>query len=233
MPAENSIFISSSIAVALLHTLSGPDHYLPFIALSRSKNWSFAYTLFWTLICGIGHVGSSVILGLAGAGLGWNMEKMLHIENIRGGISGWAFIVLGLVYMIWGLHQANKNISHKHFESDVEGNMFVFEHNHVSISKPIQKHKVTPWVIFIIFLLGPCEPMIPLLFAPAAQHSITGMITLIVSYTFFTLLSMMVMVTLGLKGIAFSKINQMEKHMHAIAGFTILICGAGMVLLNW
>ncbi len=233
MSAENGIFIFSSVGVALLHTLSGPDHYLPFIALSQSKKWSLRYTMFWTIICGIGHVGSSVILGLGGAALGWNLGKLLAVENIRGGIAGWAYIFLGNAYMLWGLFQAQKNKSHKHFESDREGNMFVFEHYHETTSQPIQKHKITPWVIFIIFLLGPCEPMIPLLFAPAAQHSLSGMTTLITTYTFITLLTMMAMVVLGLKGIAYSHMQNLEKYMHAIAGFTILACGAGMVFLNW
>jgi sulfite exporter TauE/SafE len=233
MPVENELLITSAIGVALLHTLSGPDHYIPFIALSKSRNWSLLNTLFWTIICGIGHVGSSVMLGLGGAALGWNLEKMVHVENIRGGIAGWAFITLGLIYMFWGLIKARKNTSHKHFESDAEGNMFVFEHNHALVGKPIQKHKITPWVIFIIFILGPCEPMIPLLFAPGAQHSLSGMITLIACYTFFTLLTMIVMVTFGLKGIAISNTEKLEKYIHAIAGGTIFICGVGMVFLNW
>jgi hypothetical protein len=30
---------------------------------------------------------------------------------------------------------------------------------------------VTPWALFIIFILGPCEALIPLFMYPAAQNS--------------------------------------------------------------
>jgi sulfite exporter TauE/SafE len=227
------ILIVSAIGISLLHTLFGPDHYIPFIALSKSRNWNWRKTIRWTILCGLGHVGSSVLLGLCGASLGWNLERIFKIENIRGGLAGWAFIVFGLGYMIWGILNSLKNKSHKHFETDAEGNMVVFEHQHGSINKPIQKHSVTPWVMFIIFLLGPCEPMIPLLFAPALKHSFSGMAILILTYTFFTITTMIIMVSIGLKGIAFNNTKTLEKNMHTIAGLTILICGVGMIFFNW
>jgi threonine/homoserine/homoserine lactone efflux protein len=92
---------------------------------------------------------------------------------------------------------------------------------------------LTPWVMFIIFLLGPCEPMIPLLYFPAAKSSWWSMCILIVVYTFFTLLTMLTMVLLGYYGISFLKTDKLEKYMHALGGMTILICGAGMVFMNW
>ncbi len=95
------------------------------------------------------------------------------------------------------------------------------------------RHKVTPWVMFIIFLLGPCEPMIPLLYFPAAKNSWEGMVILITVYTVFTLLTMLMMVSLGFYGISFLKTEKLERYMHALGGLTIFICGAGMVFLDW
>ena len=111
--------------------------------------------------------------------------------------------------------------------------MYVYEHQHGHAIPTSERHRVTPWVIFIIFLLGPCEPMIPLLFFPAAQHSWHGMVLLIAVYTFFTLVTMVVMVVLGYYSISFFKTEQLEKHMHSIGGLTLFICGAGMVFLGW
>jgi hypothetical protein len=31
-------------AIALTHTVLGPDHYLPFVALARARRWSVART---------------------------------------------------------------------------------------------------------------------------------------------------------------------------------------------
>lgn len=233
MPGELHILIVTAITIACLHTITGPDHYLPFIALSKARGWSFGRTLMWTIICGCGHVWSSVLLALGGSAIGWSLSKVSWLENVRGGIAGWVLLVFGLVYGIWGLIRAYKNKSHKHFDTYEDGKLYVYEHKHGEVVQPKERYKVTPWVMFIIFLLGPCEPMIPLLYYPAAQHSWSGMLLLILVYTFFTLATMIVMVVLGYYGISFFKTEKLERFMHALGGLTIFICGAGMVFMGW
>jgi len=233
MHNELQLLITAAITIACLHTVMGPDHYLPFIALSKARGWSFPKTLLWVIICGCGHVWSSVLLGLGGAAIGWSLNKVKWLENVRGGIAGWALLLFGLIYGIWGLYRAYKNKPHKHFDTYEDGSIYVYEHKHGNIVQPSERHKVTPWVMFIIFLLGPCEPMIPLLFYPAAKSSWHGMLILIIVYTFFTLLTMVTMVVLGYFGLAFLKTEKLERYMHALGGLTLFVCGAGMVFLEW
>jgi len=233
MQTELQILLITTISVACLHTLTGPDHYLPFIALSKARGWSFGKTMMWTIICGCGHVWSSVLLALGGAAIGWSLSKVYWLEGIRGGIAGWVLLLFGLIYGAWGLMRAYKNKPHKHFDAYEDGGIYVYEHIHGEVVPPKERYKVTPWVMFIIFLLGPCEPMIPLLYYPAAQHSWHGMILLILVYTFFTLATMIVMVVLGYYGIAFLKTEKLERFMPALGGLTIFICGAGMVFMRW
>lgn len=233
MQTELQILLITAVSVACLHTLTGPDHYLPFIALSKARGWSFGKTMMWTIICGCGHVWSSVLLALGGAAIGWSLSKVYWLEGIRGGIAGWVLLLFGLVYGTWGLMRAYKNKPHKHFDAYEDGSIYVYEHKHGEAVQPKEKYKVTPWVMFIFFLLGPCEPMIPLLYYPAAQHSWHGMLLLILVYTFFTLTTMIVMVVSGYYGIVFLKTEKLERFMHALGGLTIFICGAGMVFMGW
>ncbi len=233
MQAEMEILVIAAVSVAFLHTVSGPDHYIPFIALSKSKGWSFTKTIGWTLLCGCGHVWSSVLLGLGGAAIGWSLSKINWFENVRGGIAGWIMLFFGLFYGIWGLYRAHKNNPHKHFDLNDNGDIYVYEHNHNQTVAPQQRHKVTPWVMFIIFVLGPCEPMIPLLYFPAAKSSWWGMIILITAYTLVTLITMIAMVTAGFFGLGFLHTEKTERYMHALGGFTIFICGVGMVFMGW
>ena len=233
MPAELQILIVTAITIACLHTVTGPDHYLPFIALSKARGWSFGRTLMWTVICGCGHVWSSVLLALGGSAIGWSLSKVSLLENIRGGIAGWVMLVFGLIYGIWGLIRAYKNKPHKHFDAYEDGGIYVYEHKHGEAVQPKERYKVTPWVMFVIFLLGPCEPMIPLLYYPAAQHSWQGMLLLILVYTLCTLATMIVMVVLGYYGITFLKTEKLERFMHALGGLTLFICGAGMIFMGW
>ena len=233
MQSEMWLLLIAAISVACLHTGSGPDHYLPFIALSRSRGWSYKRTLSWTIICGCGHVWSSVLIGLGGAAIGWSLSKSGWLQTVRGGIAGWIMLAFGFCYGIWGLYRAYKNKPHKHFDMYEDGEIYVYEHKHGEVVASQDRHKVTPWVMFIIFLLGPCEPMIPLLYFPAAERSLWGMILLIIVYTLATLLTMFVMVTLGYLGIAFVKTEKIERYVHALGGLTIFICGFGMVFMRW
>ena len=233
MHAELSVLLLAAVTVACLHTVTGPDHYLPFIALSRSRGWSFGKTVFWTVVCGCGHVWSSVLLGLGGAAIGWSLSKVKGLENIRGGVAGWAMLGFGLAYGIWGLVRARQNRRHKHFDVYDDGTVYVYDHRHGEAVRPEDRHVVTPWVLFIVFVLGPCEPMIPLLYFPAAKASWSGMLLLIGAYTVCTLGTMVGMVILGYYGLRSLRMDRMERYVHALGGLTLSVCGAGMVFIGW
>jgi len=232
MTSEFYYLIVAAVSISFIHTLTGPDHYLPFIALSKANNWTVSKTIFWTVVCGIGHVASSVVLGLGGVAIGWSLSKITAVEKVRGGIAGWVMLVIGCLYMIYALVQLRNNKRHKHF--DVQGDeMYVYEHKHNEMVLPGERRKVTPWVMFIVFLLGPCEPLIPLLSFPAATHSLTGIVILISLFTLFTLLTMVAIVLLGYHGIGFFKTDRLERYVHVLAAATVVICGTGMVFLEW
>ncbi|KAA2238587.1 hypothetical protein F0L74_20400 [Chitinophaga agrisoli] len=234
MTSETGALLLTAIAISCVHTVTGPDHYVPFIALSQSRKWSPAKTVLWTIICGIGHVGSSVLLGLLGVFLGWEIGKISWLEGLRGGIAGWALLFFGLAYLVWGLRRAYLNKPHKHFDMYEDGSVYVYEHKHgEGPVYPQERTKVTPWILFIIFALGPCEPLIPLLTYPAARQSTLGIVLLVVTFMVFTLIAMVVMVMLGYYGYAFFKTDRLERYIHAIGGATVTICGAGMVFMGW
>jgi hypothetical protein len=174
-----------------------------------------------------------VLLGLGGAAIGWSVSKIGWLESVRGGVAGWALLSFGVLYAAWGLWRAAMDRRHKHFDLYEDGSLYVYEHRHGDAVPLRERHRVTPWVMFLIFLLGPCEPMIPLLYFPAAKSSLDGMVLLVSVYTFFTLLTMVAMVALGYFGISFLKTEKLERYMHALGGITITICGAGMVFLEW
>jgi hypothetical protein len=172
------------------------------------------------------------LLGLGGAAVGWSLSKVSWLEKVRGGIAGWTLLAFGLMYGIWGLIKAKQNRPHKHFDV-YDDEVYVYEHKHGQAVAPQDRHAVTPWVMFLIFVLGPCEPMIPLLYFPAAKSSWSVMLLLIVVYTFFTLVTMVLMVISGFYGFSFLQTEKLEKYVHALGGMTIFICGAGMVFMGW
>ena len=79
------LLLISAASIGFFHTLLGPDHYLPFIMLSKSRNWSAVKTIFITVLCGIGHVGGSIILGLLGVFFGWSLYSLVQEEMLLHG----------------------------------------------------------------------------------------------------------------------------------------------------
>lgn len=234
MEPELNTLLVAAISISILHTLTGPDHYIPFIAIGKAKNWTLTKTIFWTLLCGTAHVLSSVVLALGGVALGFSISKITWLEGLRGGLAAWALFIFGLTLLIFGLYRAYKDRTHKHFDIYESGEVYVYQHNHSQGPvMPTERKKVTPWVLFIIFLLGPCEPMIPLLTYPAIINSTYGIILITVVFLFFTLLMMVIMVVMGYYGINIIRTKFLEKYMSAIAGGTIAVCGAGMIFLGW
>ena len=73
MEGELRLLLATAASLGLIHALAGPDHYLPFIALSKARRWSIARTARITLLCGSGHVLASLVVGGLGIALGWSL----------------------------------------------------------------------------------------------------------------------------------------------------------------
>ncbi len=114
MSQEIQILAITTASIGFIHTLIGPDHYVPFIMMAWARKWSLLKTTVITFLCGIGHVASSVVLGLAGVALGIAVGKLEMFESFRGNIAAWLLIAFGLVYFVWGLHRAYLNKPHTH-----------------------------------------------------------------------------------------------------------------------
>ena len=63
--------------------------------------------------CGLGHVLSSVFLGLAGVLLGIQVMKLEVFEAFRGSIAAWLLIGFGFAYFLWGIRRAILNRPHR------------------------------------------------------------------------------------------------------------------------
>jgi ABC-type nickel/cobalt efflux system permease component RcnA len=229
---EMSVLMAGVAGVAVLHTLAGPDHYLPFIAMGRARRWSIARTTFWIVLCGLGHVGASVLLALAGVFFGYGLERVQFLEEIRGNAAAWGMIAFGVVYLAWGLKKAVRRAEHSHLHGHEDGAMHRHRHNHQAAHGHLHVEaeglRLTPWVLFTLFIFGPCEPMIPLVMYPAAQGSWGDVVTVVTTFTALTIGAMIGVVLLSLKGIALLPRTKFERYSHAVAGGTVLAAGCAM-----
>ena len=225
----------TAVSIGFIHTLLGPDHYLPFIVLSEAKKWSLKKTMMITFFCGLGHVMSSVILGLIGIAVGISVNKLTAVESFRGNIAAWLFIAFGLVYMIISIRKLYRKKKHTHAHFHPENGNHTHEHNHQLEHTHLHEDKAfttTPWILFLIFVFGPCEPLIPILMYPAAENNIPGAVLVSLLFSAVTIATMMSIVLAFKMG--FSKINlkPVEKYSNIIAGAVIFLSGIAIQFLG-
>ncbi|MHC4212221.1 MAG: urease accessory protein UreH domain-containing protein [Planctomycetota bacterium] len=235
MSAEITALIVTAATIGFFHTLLGPDHYLPFIMMAWSRKWSRKKTAAITMLCGLGHIGSSVLLGLIGVSLGLAVKKLEIVESARGNIAAWLLIAFGLAYFAWGLRRAYRNIPHTHSHSHTGDDTHEHAHSHHSEHTHVHNYKkpsITPWALFVIFVFGPCEPLIPILMYPAAKNSVSGLLIVTAVFGTVTIATMLTIVMLSAAGVSFVPFKRLERFSHAIAGATILLCGLAIVFLE-
>ena len=227
--------LGTAALIGFMHTLTGPDHYLPFVAMSRIGRWSLRRTIAITLACGVGHVASSIVLGAIGIALGTAVGKLEWFEGMRGSLAGWLLLGFGLAYTVWGIHRALRNRPHTHFHAH-EGKI-VHAHHHTHFDEHSHVHaedgkaaSMTPWILFTIFVFGPCEPLIPLLMFPAAQLSWWGVGLVAAIFGIVTLTTMTTIVVATCLGLSKASFLHLERYGHVAAGLVVTACGAAIKL---
>jgi len=235
MNASLNALIVAAAFIGFTHTILGPDHYLPFIMMSWARKWSAAKTGLITFLCGLGHIGSSVVLGLLGVSLGLAVTKLEPVESVRGNLAAWLLIAFGLVYFVWGLRRAYRNQPHVHNHTHAAEVTHTHlhshhtEHTHIHDTKP---GNIAPWTLFVIFVFGPCEPLIPILMYPAAKNSLFGLLAVTFVFGIVTIATMLGTVLLARAGVNFIRLAPLQRFAHVIAGATICLCGLAIVFLG-
>ena len=235
MNRELVLIAGTAASLGIIHTILGPDHYIPFIVIARARRWSLFKTLWVTLLAGLGHILSSVILGLAGIALGLAVFKLEAIESFRGDIAAWLLIAFGLLYGAWGLRRAVRSRVHEHEHTHADGSQHDHAHNHQSDHihvHPETAATITPWILFTIFIFGPCEPLIPLVMYPAAKHNFPAVIAVALIFGLATISTMIGIVCAMYYGVSKLPFGRIEKYSHALAGLSIFLCGAAVKFLG-
>lgn len=236
MSQELMILLATAASIGFFHTILGPDHYLPFVVMSKTAKWSLTKTSFVTIACGIGHVLSSVVIGLIGIAFGIAVTNLENVESMRGNYATWALIAFGLVYFVWGVRRAWRNQPHQHLHVHEKGITHVHTHTHTSehmhVHQDAEAKSLTPWVLFVIFVLGPCEPLIPLLMYPAAKNSFSGMLLVAAVFGIVTTMTMLGIVLISVWGLNLRNFSKWDRYSHALAGASLALCGVAIQYLG-
>ena len=143
-------------------------------------------------------------------------------------------ISFGLVYMVWGIRRGIRHKGH-HVHLHL-GKMTIHTDEStsaVSVTKEGGSEiSLTPWILFTVFVLGPCEPLIPLVMYPAAKSNLAGAALVAGIFSVVTIATMTMVVFVLRAGVSLLPLQHLERYIHAIAGGTILLCGLSIRFLG-
>lgn len=199
--------IFSALSIGFIHSLA-PDHWLPFASIARAQGWSRRKLLIVSLLAGVAHVGSSIVLGALGIFLGLGLFHLEGAESYRGNIAGFLLIGFGAAYALWGL----KHLRHNHLHMD-------------------NAKTVTVWALIAIFIFGPCEPLIPLMFL-AVQHGWYGVWLTTAAFSLVTVFMIASQSMLAFRGLELLPGRRMEKWSHVMAGGIIALTGVAVMFMG-
>ncbi len=232
------LLLWTAVSIGLIHTLLGPDHYLPFVAMRRARGWTTARMIGAVAGFGLAHVTASAGLGLAGIAFGLALGSLEALQHARGEAAAWLLLAAGVAYGSWGIRRSRQRQSHSHAHAHADGTVHRHTHDHVAAA---HRHphgadgRWGPWLLFTVFLLGPCEALIPVLMYPAAQadwHSVVAVTAAFAVATVTTMVVVTVVVDRSLGSLVERLTRGRRDWSHALAGGTIALCGAGILVLG-
>ncbi|HVG16809.1 MAG TPA: hypothetical protein VM935_17695, partial [Chitinophagaceae bacterium] len=194
--------IAGTVLLALVHALI-PNHWLPLVAVARAEHWKPKEVTMITFFAALAHVTGTIILGVILGIIGKELEA--KYGNTIYVASAILLIVFGLIYFTVNL-----------------------PHHHHSGQKDITAYKRSKrrWItIFIIMMfLSPCLEVESLfLSAGAYGMGIVGLMSLL--YGIVSISGILILVTLGYKGINLLPGDFIEHNEKRISGAVLIIVG--------
>ena len=231
---------ATAAGIAALHTLA-PDHWMPFAALGRAQGWSRGRVMRTTAVAGLAHVGASIGLGLLGLGLGYALDGIQLLQAGRGDTALYLLIAFGSAYAVWGLWRARKwHHGHGHEDGSVHAHPHEGHHHHGSDHghhhseggrRGGAARKMTTWGLLVVFVLGPCEPLIPIMFASFA-FGWWGIIIPAVAFAVTTIAVMVALAALAHAGFQVIRARWLDRYAHATSGAAIALTGVLVLALG-
>jgi nickel/cobalt transporter (NicO) family protein len=203
--------IVGALALSVVHAAI-PNHWIPLVAISRSEKWSVGQTRRITALAGLAHTASTVLIGILVGLLGHKL--FIHYASITEIAGRFILIALGIVYILLDLRGR-----HHHHHSD----------NPESTSKGLSNTAIITSLAASMFF-SPCLEIEAYYFT-AGTHGWTGIMAVSLVYIVVTVLGMLILVELGIKGAARLRSRFLEHHEKLIAGIVLILMGlVGLII---
>src|SRR5262245_13052654 len=166
----SAALLASAAGTAVVHTLAGPDHYLPLLAAARAHGWRPRTALAVTALAGLVHCGASALLVPL---VPWLGRDLAGLQDARGMLSGWLMVGVGIALLCTAARR-------------------------LRLRRALPARGLRGWLL-LLFAVGPCEWLLPNALAAAGAHGASGALLVAVVFTAVTTLVMLGCVAVGLR----------------------------------
>jgi hypothetical protein len=157
-----------------------------------------------------------VAIGVLGVGLGIATDALLWLESARGELAAALLLGFGLAYAAWALWKPLR----------------VRDGAAVSAAAGGDASRVTPWALFIVFVLGPCEPLIPLMVVPGIAGDWLAVAAVVGVFGVLTIAVMLLAVAAASSGVGLLRGGWIGRHADVAAGLVVAASGAAVLWLG-
>jgi len=197
--------IFGSFLLSLLHA-SIPNHWVPLVVMGKVERWSRSETLLITGLTAVAHASSTILIGILVGSLGYRLSAQPSL--IPPLIAPSVLVGLGVIYLALDAGASDRH--HEHL--DHEG----------------QRRKVSKLALAaslcVAMFFSPCIE-IEAYYLTAGFLGWRGIITVSSIYLVVTVLGMVVLVDLGLKGAKKIRSHFLEHYEKKVTGFVLVALG--------
>ena len=202
--------LAGAFLVSVAHAIL-PDHWLPLILISRAEKWSQAETLWVTVLVTIPHLVSTILLGFLMGMIGLRLSAS-H-EALMGIVAPAMFVLIGLIYVY-----RNYRAEGHHHGADI------------SNLGDRSKRKVVTLMATALFF-SPCVSIGSYFFVVGAE-GVASMALVSIIYVVVTLGVLLLMVTLGRRGVERIQWHFLEHNENLITGLVLIVIGLFIFLFE-
>ncbi len=229
---------ATGFTVAFFHAAI-PTHWLPFVLVSRARNWRRPKTLLVVTLAGLGHVALTSLLGLIIAWFGFQLDEKLG--HLFPWIAGGVLIVIGLFYF-WrqwsGRGVGHHHVLGTHHHPTAQCGHETGEHSHWEEeleNTPLVSDRAGDWAaisgLLVMLTLSPCELFLPV-YLSGVQFGWRGFVILSLILAGGTLAGMLLFTWLSLVGLERIPVRKFERFEAGMLGAIFSVLGVLILLFE-
>jgi ABC-type nickel/cobalt efflux system permease component RcnA len=223
--------LGTAVATSLFHTLI-PDHWLPFVLIGRAQGWSPLRAAWVAGLSALVHTLLSIGLGVFAVAV--ELQAVEWVGQSLERAAAVLLVVSGLVYAAWAwrkgghFHPGGQRLHRHDAEEGCTGEEGPSHHEHLHYHADTTLiRERSHWGavgLALIVGLNPCVVILPVLLASASRGwPVVGLVA--VAYGVPTLLLMVVLSALGVRGAQRIRLPWPARYMELASGLALSVLG--------